>query len=158
MSQKAVVLAVFLVGIVVVAPLAYGVGVLYAVGKLEWHIPTLTVSRDGWDIYVTLNFKVSNPTFVPLPTLEAVIKVTLDECTLFYAESYEIGSLNPHGTVTISLTTVVNLALLGDLFWTLVNYLSGEPVTLYVHFKLSIHLLVDFPVLEKEITHMFELY
>ena len=34
MSQKAVVLTVFLVGIVVVAPLAYGVGFLYAVGML----------------------------------------------------------------------------------------------------------------------------
>ena len=152
------VLTVFLIGIVIVAPLAYGISIFYAVSRLQWHIPTLTVSRDGWDIYVTLNFKVSNPTFVSLPTLKAVIKVTLDEHTLFYAESYEIGSLNPHGTATISLTTVINLALLADLFSTLVNYLSGEPVTLYAHFKLSIHLLVDFPVLEKEVTHTFELY
>ena len=48
MSQKAVALAVFLIGIVVVAPLAYGVGALYAVSKLEWHTPTLTVSLAAW--------------------------------------------------------------------------------------------------------------
>jgi hypothetical protein len=66
MNGKAVVLAVFLIGIIVVAPLAYGVGFLYAVSKLEWYTPTLTVSRDGWTIYVTLKFKVGNPTFVPL--------------------------------------------------------------------------------------------
>jgi len=98
MSQKAVVLTVFLIAIVVVTPLAYSVSVFYALGRLQWHIPTLTVSRDELDIYVTLNFKVSNPTFVPLPTLEAIIEVTLDGNGLFYGESHQIGSLNPHSS------------------------------------------------------------
>jgi LEA14-like dessication related protein len=158
MGGKAVVLTVFLVGIVVVAPLAYGAGFLYAVNKLEWHTPTLTVSRDGWTIYVALNFKVENPTSIPLPTLEAVVNITLDDHILFYAESYQIGSLNPHSTATISLTAAINLDLLGDLFWILVKYLAGTPITMRAYFKLSVHLLVDFPVLEKEISHTFELY
>lgn len=148
----------FSIGIVVVATLAYGVGALYAVSKLEWHIPTLTVSRDGWTIYVTLNFKVENPTFVPLPPLEAVINITLDDHTLFYAKSYQIGTLKPHSTATISLTTAINLDLLADLFWILVKYLAGNPITMRAYFKLSIHVIVGFPVMEKEITHTFELY
>ena len=158
MSQKAVALAVFLIGIIVVAPLAYGASFLYAVSKLEWHIPTLTVSRDGWNIRVNLNFKIENPTSIPLPTLKALINVTFNGHSLFYAESREVGSLGAHSTTTITLSTTVNFNLFGDLFWTLVDYLSGKPVTLYAHFKLSFHLLVDFPVLEKTIIRTFELY
>lgn len=138
-------------------PLGYASACVYAVGRFEWGFPTLQVSREGWNIKVTMSIEVENLTSISVPSLEAYVNVTLNGNVLFHGESEIVGSLNAHSSATITLTTTVNLDLLADLFWTLVDYLSGKPVTLYGYFRLSVNLIRPWTLSQHEITRVYQL-
>lgn len=144
--------------IVVVVPVGYAYAAYNAVSQLKIRSATIEVERDGWDISVIISVVVENPTSIPLPALSFLRECKLNENVLFYGETSTIDSLNPHSTATSKFSTLVNFDIFGDLFWTLVDYLSGKPITYYFCFSITMHLLLDFPVYEIKREGIWELY
>lgn len=148
---------VILLFCVLALPAMYGIGTVYAITRLQWSFPHLNAYRDGWDIYVSLTIDVRNPTVIPIPSFSYAAEIKLNDHILLDTSS-DLGSLNPRGETTISLTATVNVDIFSDLFWTLVDFLKGEAVTLYARFKLYLHLLVDVTIYEKIMEGTVELY
>jgi len=144
--------------LVVMLPSAYAFLAFDAIKKLRIQSATIEVERDGWSIYVTILVIIENPTSIPIPALSILRECKLNENVLFYGEMSTIDSLNPYSTATLEFSTLVNFDLLGDLFWTLVDYLSGKPITYLFQFKITMHLVFDFRVTEIKYEGLWELY
>lgn len=136
----------------------YGFGAFYALGQLRFHSPTITVARQDWTIYVSLSIEIENPTDIPLPTFDAVFEAKLNNHVLCHDEIRSLGSLNPHSTVRLTVTIAVDGSWFSDLFWTLVDYLSGKPISYSIHLGLSFHFITSFQIYSKTMTGEFELY
>lgn len=142
----------------VLIPVIYGFSFLNAIFQLQFGVPTLEVSRDGWTIHVTLKIPVTNPTSTPIPTLKVISEVKLNDNVLFASKHTNLGSLDGGASTVMSFTTSVDVGLLADLFWALADYLSGHPVSYYVHLSFGIHMIFDFTVYEFKREGVFELY
>ena len=133
--------------IILLVPFIFGGLFFYAITKLQFSFPRLYVTRKEWVLYVTLEIDVTNPTMVPIPPLTYYVKITINAKTLFHIFSEKIGSLNPHEKTTLKFRTAINFALFKDLFWILVDYISGKGVRIYAFFQFKLY---DFPILTKE--------
>lgn len=153
-----VILASTMVVLFLIVPSVYGFFAFDAIRRLKVHSPNLAVSREGWTIYVSLSFIVENPTSTPLPTIGLISKAYLNNHVLFYAEQSNFGNLGAKESVTITLTTAINLNLFSDLFWTLVDYLSGQPVEYLLRFAFFVSFIVDLTIFDYKLEGTFELY
>jgi len=148
-----VVLVLILIGLLVLP-----IGYCYGISRLKWHTPKLSVSRDGWDISVSLSVEIENPSLAPLPALNVLAEAKLNDHILFHNEQTMLDSLGSGEATTIKFTVTINMALAADLFSTLVDYLSGKAIDYFLRFALSVHILTNIPVFDKTITGTFELY
>lgn len=146
MKRRAIlIISVAMVILFVVLPITYGLSFFYALHNLQFGTPTISVSRNGFDVYVTLNIPVKNPTGVSLPTLEVFCEATLNGHMLLHGE-HNVVSLDSGKELTLTFTTIVNVDLLADMFWTLVDFLSGKSVSYSITLNLSVHFLTDITI------------
>lgn len=155
--RTTVILSVAMIGLFLL-PLGFGLGTANAIRQLQFKNPRISVIREGWDIKVSFSIDISNPTSSPVPSFTIVSQVTLDGHILFDSQQNTMGSLDPEKTMTLTLSTTVNLDLVVDLATTLLDYLEGKVVDYYTHFALTVHYLLDFPVYEKTLQGSWELY
>lgn len=141
-----------LISLFLVLPVTYGFGTINAIKQLQFSNPQISVSRDGWNLKVSVSIDISNPTNSPIPSITIVSKVTLDGHILFDAMQNNIGSLDPKQTMTFVLSTTVNLDLLVDLVAVLLDYLEGKKIDYYAHFALTMHYLFDFTIADKTLS------
>jgi len=146
-----VIIAVFMVSVFLLVPVVFAFSSFNAVRSLQFSNPQIHVSREGWNLKVSVSVDISNPTNTPVPSFTVISKVTLNGHILFDAMQTTIGDLDPGQTMTLVLSTTLNIDLMVDLISTLLDYLSGKTVDYYVHFSISAHLLFDFPVFSRTI-------
>jgi LEA14-like dessication related protein len=156
-KSKTILIASTLIIVFLIVPV-YGLGVVWAIPQLKIGTPTISVTNEGFTIIVAFSVPIENPSVVPIPTLNAIVDVELDEHTLFYAEATSLGQLNAGGNTTISLRTRVDLAIVPELFGSLTSYLAGNPIAYHIRIVLGFHILTDVNLLTSTSEGHFELY
>lgn len=156
--SRPLIISSVLIAIFLITPAAIGFIGYDTIKKLRISNATITVTRVGWTIGVKLSFLVENPTDFPLPSFTGLVNVRLGGHTLFLDEVFTEG-LGAHQTSTVILRMTVDFGLVADLFWVLVDYLGGSPVSYLLEIAFSIDLvLFEFDVFTIEESGVWELY
>lgn len=143
-NKKLVLVASMLIAFVVVGPLGYGLSAVWALGQLQFSFPRLNVTLNGnFSLDCVFAVAITNPTMVPLPTIQMLVDVELDQIVLYRQQLRTIGTLDGQSTALIELETVVNLATAYTLFNALSSYLKGDSVTFVFNAQLTVHVGFD---------------